>query len=198
MLRIVIDAWILWRGFFCHSLTWPTLIGFSYTALGELQLLFQIPPALLPGSQFYRLLVSIQAMEPDKGADPRVRGILWAALIVMGLAAVLILWFGWQGILSTVGNLALLILVPVSVVIGVVVRAVIYVWNLPIWIIFPMAGWTLVYESYQTIKAPGPTPVNWYVKTAILLIVVLLVLLTFHEGWFFGLKLAPIKAQPWP
>jgi hypothetical protein len=58
LLRIVTDAWILWRDFFCHSLTWPTLIGFSYTALGELQLLFQIPPTLLPGSQYYRLPAS--------------------------------------------------------------------------------------------------------------------------------------------
>jgi hypothetical protein len=103
-------------------------------------------------------------MEPDKGADPRARGIVWLALIVIGLALVLILWFAWRGILSAVGNLALLILIPASVLIGIVVHAVIYVWNLPIWIIFPMAGWTLVYESYQTIKTPGPTPASWYVS----------------------------------
>jgi hypothetical protein len=51
-------------------------------------------------------------MEPDKGVDPRVRAILWVALIVMGLALVLIVWFAWQGILSAVCNLALLILLP--------------------------------------------------------------------------------------
>jgi hypothetical protein len=137
-------------------------------------------------------------MEPDKGTDPRVRWILWVALIVLGLAAVLILWFAWHGILSAVGSLALLILVPASVLIGMVVRAVVYVWDLPIWILLPMISLTIVYESYQTVETPGPTPVSWYVKTAILLIAVLLVLLTFHEGWFFGLKLAPLKAQPWP
>jgi hypothetical protein len=123
-------------------------------------------------------------MQPDKGVDPRARGRLWVAFIVLGLALVLIGWFAWQGILSVVGNFALLILLPVSVLIGTVVRAVIYVWNLPIWILFPMVAWTIVYESYQTVETPGPTPISWYVKTAALVIVVLLVLLTFHEGFF--------------
>jgi hypothetical protein len=137
-------------------------------------------------------------MRPDKGVDPRVRGILWVALIVMGLALVPIVWFAWHGILAAACNSALLLLLPVSVLIGVVVRAVIYVWNLPIWIIFPMVAWTIVYESYQTVETPGPTPIGWYFKTALLLIVLLMVLLIFHEGLFFGLKLVPLRAQPWP
>lgn len=38
--------------------------------------------AMLPAA-----LLAFQAMEADKGADPRVREILWAALIVMDLPA---------------------------------------------------------------------------------------------------------------
>lgn len=149
----------------------------------------------LPARNCYRLLVSIQAMEPDKGADPRVRGILWVALIVMGLAAVLILWFASQGILSALGNLGLLILIPASVLIGMVVRVVIYVWNLPIWIIFPMIALTLVYGSYQTINIPGPTPISWYVKTAILLIAVLLVLPQLAIAWMDALPVPAPAAR---
>jgi hypothetical protein len=48
LLRIFIDAWILWCGFIWHSLTWPILIGFSYTALGELQLLFGAADFFIP------------------------------------------------------------------------------------------------------------------------------------------------------
>ena len=50
-----------------------------------------------------------------------------------------------------------------------------------------MVTWTIISETHHR------------VKTAILLIVVLLLgLLIFHEGLFFGLKLAPLKVQPRP